>query len=109
MKRTLLLALVAGISFAQTASIYELSGDDAAEGLKLHDAMVKADADYAKWTEKMSRRYGKDYGVSGVGADLHEPLDFSPDFKHAVPKSNPVQSLVCGVTSPAAAGLVCTQ
>jgi hypothetical protein len=94
MRRIALGLALTAICFAQTASIYELSNQDAAEGLKLHEAMVKADAAYTAWDAKMSKKYGQGTNVYGSDGQIHEQLDYSADFKRAVPKSKP-QSILC--------------
>jgi hypothetical protein len=96
MRRILLAALIAGVCFAQTASVYELSGDDAAEGRKLYQAKLIADIDYKSWADHISEKYGKKEsnsptinGVTFYGSYIDAPdLDFSPDFRFAVPKQH---------------------
>jgi hypothetical protein len=79
MKRILLLALVAGISFAQNAEVHDLLPGESTEGARLFKAMEDSKAAYECWTVKMSAKYLKAAGAAGVG-------DFSPGFKHIVPR-----------------------
>lgn len=72
MKR-LILFLLASIALAQTATVIDVPADEARVGLRLHDAMVKADNEYNAWAMRQQNVYTGDW-------------EFTPDFRHMVPK-----------------------
>jgi hypothetical protein len=84
-----LLIILSVLASAQTASVYELSVSDAGQGKRLYDDKIKADKAYDAWVE-MAR---KKYSASGL------PIEFSSDFKYAVPVVAVTECGNCGTVS----------
>jgi hypothetical protein len=80
---------LAATCFSQHAEIYRLSDADAKEGARLYDAMLNAEGDYKRWSHKMAYKV-RDLEVNDQ--NHVSELEFSADFKTAVPSGGIVSS-----------------
>jgi hypothetical protein len=90
MKKLILLAISATLLCAQTANVYNIPVADAAEGLKLYQAMLKAQDQFVSW---------KQIEGAKVQGDVQMNLEYTPDFKHAIVQSA-VRSITLGNFAP---------
>lgn len=89
--RIYLLLIIPLLAFAQNATVYDLMPAETSDGRRLYREMKAADAAYHAWEDKLKHKYSNVDGscvgmlVQACGADL----EFTDDFKHAVPKAPP--------------------
>lgn len=86
----LLLAVSFGL-FAQNATVYDLTPAESSEGARLYKAMNAAEDAYHAWQGRINKKFkandGACFSVNTGGYTCGTYLEFTDDFKHAVPKA----------------------
>lgn len=105
--RVCLFLMIPLLCFAQNATVYDLTPAESSEGARLYKAKNDADKAWDDWTGRMRQKYSTTGTCLSVPISICAgPLEFTDDFKHAVPKAEPPSKPWglgnCTINSPAA-------